>query len=299
MYQIAGDQGREPDLAGVLDNSPSEKPKDSSSALELLVRIVFGSLLALAAVAAVFLGGIFFASFVAIGAVSAVREWHRMIECQRFGWELVLTAATIVGAIGLLIVKPNEAWPWLLIAAAAVANALLAIVRKAPPVWQGFGVVYVGVTALSLVAIRNNAPNGLWVMLGLFIVVWAADTGALLAGKLVGGPKLVPALSPNKTWAGFIGGIALAAAAEAIYIAWFGGNVVFAAVYGVCLAVVACGGDLFESWTKRVFNRKNSGSLIPGHGGVLDRVDSTLFVAPVSAILVLMLGIDTLFGAHP
>src|ERR1700692_2998178 len=99
MYQIAGEQGREPDLAGVLDNSPSEKPKDSSSALELLVRIVFGSLLALAAVAAAFLGGIFFASFVAIGAVSAVREWHRMIECQRFGWELVLTAATIVGAI--------------------------------------------------------------------------------------------------------------------------------------------------------------------------------------------------------
>jgi phosphatidate cytidylyltransferase len=134
---------------------------------------------------------------------------------------------------------------------------------------------------------------------GLFIVVWATDTGALVVGNLVGGPRLAPHLSPNKTWSGTIGGMAAAAAAEAVFIAVIGGHAVAAAMFAAGLAAVAHLGDLFESWVKRSFHIKDSGSLIPGHGGVLDRIDSTLFAVVALAIVVFALHFDPLFGARP
>jgi phosphatidate cytidylyltransferase len=138
-----------------------------------------------------------------------------------------------------------------------------------------------------------------WIILGVFLVVWAADTGALVAGKVLKGPKLAPVLSPNKTWSGTLGGVAAAAAVEAIFIAVLGGSAWRAALYGAGLAVVAHAGDLFESFVKRRFHRKDSGTMIPGHGGVLDRIDSMLAAALGVALLVLVLGADPLFGASP
>ena len=120
-------------------------------------------------------------------------------------------------------------------------------------------------------------------MLGLFLIVWATDTGALVFGKLIGGKKLWPAVSPGKTWAGTIGGSVTAVAVFALYIAFFSFNVAGGAVasrWG--FSVVAHLGDLFESWVKRRFGTKDSGGLIPGHGGVLDRMDST-FACSVGA----------------
>jgi phosphatidate cytidylyltransferase len=104
--------------------------------------------------------------------------------------------------------------------------------------------------------------------------------------------------SPNKTWAGFLGGVLLPAAGLAIYVTLLHGTGWKAAILGVVLALAAHLGDLFESWIKRRVGRKNSGSLIPGHGGVLDRIDSTLFVAPIAALLVFGFGLDPLFGGH-
>jgi phosphatidate cytidylyltransferase len=129
--------------------------------------------------------------------------------------------------------------------------------------------------------------------------VWATDTGALVVGNLVGGPKLAPVLSPNKTWSGTIGGIVAAAIAEAIFIAIIGGHAGAAALFGAGLAVFAHFGDLFESWVKRRFHTKDSGALIPGHGGVLDRIDSTLFAAVALEIAVFVFHLDPLFGASP
>lgn len=298
MLRMAEEQTRNSDL-GQAPPTPLGQSKIRSKTVELIARIFFGASLAVLAVIALYLGGLYFAGFVTAGSVAAVREWHRMIEKPRFAWEFGFSAAAIMSGAALLIVWPDEPWAWFALGAGAFVNVLLAFVRNMPPVWQGLGALYVGCTTLSLVAIRNDVENGLWILLGAFLVIWADDTGALLTGKLIGGPKLVPRLSPNKTWAGFIGGAALAAVVEAIYVGWFGGNALLGATYAIGLAIVASAGDLFESWTKRMFNRKNSGSLIPGHGGVLDRIDSTLFVAPVVALLVMVLGVDTLFGAHP
>ena len=102
---------------------------------------------------------------------------------------------------------------------------------------------------------------------------------------------------PKKTWAGLLGGVALAGLAELLYFAAVGGPIGFGILFGIFLGIAANCGDLFESWVKRVFQTKNSGNLIPGHGGMLDRVDSLLFAAPAAAVLMLILGSDSLFGA--
>jgi phosphatidate cytidylyltransferase len=136
------------------------------------------------------------------------------------------------------------------------------------------------------------------IIVALFVGVWMTDTGALIVGNLIGGTRLWPSLSPNKTWAGTLGGIAAAAGAEAGFVMLLGGAALTGVVLGIGIAVTAHCGDLFESWVKRLFRRKDSGSMIPGHGGVLDRIDSTLAAAPCLAALVLIGGVNPLFGVQ-
>ncbi len=177
-------------------------------------------------------------------------------------------------------------------------RACYAMVRGHHPVWHGAGPLYLGLAMLALLLLRAS-PHGAWVIVGMFIAIWSTDTGALFTGNLVGGPRLWPAISPSKTWAGTFGGIATGAVFEAVYIAVLGGRVVPAALLGAAIAAVSAAGDLFESWVKRKFQRKDSGGMIPGHGGVLDRIDSTLFAAPVLAFFVIVVGLNPMFGAHP
>src|SRR6266446_2649469 len=155
--------------------------------------------------------------------------------------------------------------------------------------------VYVGLSVVALVLLRNE-PRGSAIVGGLFVAVWTADTAALLLGRLIGGPKLAPDLSPNKTWAGFVGGTLAAGAAESIYVFLSGGAVLEGALFGVILALAGHFGDLFESWVKRQFRAKNTGKLIPGHGGMLDRIDSLLFAAPVCTALIYLAGFNPWLG---
>lgn len=264
-----------------------------------ITRPLFGVLLAALVIAADFKGPQYLAIFVALGAVFAVREWHRMVWPQSYLFEMALSAITIIGALLALILWPREVFAWALLGTGAVLALVAAVVRGENPAWQAGGILYLGIPALAMIATRAIPTNGAWLIVGLFLIVWATDTGALIAGNLIGGPKLVPVLSPNKTWAGTLGGIAAAAIVEAIYVGVLGGNPVLGSVYGAGISVVAHTGDLFESWVKRSFKRKDSGSLIPGHGGILDRVDSTLFAVSALTVLVLVFNLDPLFGAHP
>jgi phosphatidate cytidylyltransferase len=267
--------------------------------MDWITRPLFGVLLAALVVLADFGGPEYLALLVAAGAAFAAREWHRMVWPQSFRMETVFTVVTISGALLMVTLRPHEFLSLLVLGAGAVAMAVLALLRGENPLWQAGGPLYIGIPSLALIATRAIAADGAWVIAGLFLIVWATDTGALVAGNLIGGPKLAPVLSPNKTWAGTLGGIAAAAAVEAIYVAAIGGAPVPAAAYGAGLAIVAHAGDLFESWVKRFYHRKDSGTLIPGHGGALDRVDSTLSAAAALAVLVLFLGLDPLFGGRP
>ncbi len=169
---------------------------------------------------------------------------------------------------------------------------VLALIRNRLAYWEAAGVLYLGVPALSMVMMRVLPESGFLLLVAFFISIWAADTGALVFGNLIGGPKLWPALSPNKTWAGFFGGIVLAAIAGGVAFGFMQLGVGRGALFAASVAAVGHMGDLLESWAKRKFRVKNSGGLIPGHGGVLDRIDSTLLAAPVLAAVVLLAGFN-------
>jgi phosphatidate cytidylyltransferase len=218
-----------------------------------------------------------------------LREWHRLINNGRIAREMVFTGAAMIAAVVLIHRTGGLSLALLAIGlgglAAGLSAALRSMTARWPISWHGFGALYIGLTVVALSLLRGD-PRGSAIIGGLFVAVWTADTGALLVGRLIGGPKLAPDLSPNKTWAGFIGGTLAAGAAEAIYVASLGGPPVTGAVFGIVLALSGHCGDLFESWVKRQFRAKNTGRLIPGHGGMLDRIDSLLFAAPTCMALI-------------
>jgi phosphatidate cytidylyltransferase len=159
------------------------------------------------------------------------------------------------------------------------------------PLWPAAGVAYVGAPCLAMVWLRALPGDGLVTLLWVLALVWATDTGAYIAGRGIGGPKLAPRISPNKTWAGLVGGIVAAAligGAAALLIQNAAGWITVPV--SAALAVVEQAGDLFESGVKRRFGVKDSSRLIPGHGGVLDRVDGLLAVSLAVAALIGMAG---------
>jgi phosphatidate cytidylyltransferase len=148
--------------------------------------------------------------------------------------------------------------------------------------WKVTGFVYALVPALSLLWIRDRAPQGLELLIWVFIITWSTDIGAYFAGRAIGGPKLAPGISPNKTIAGLAGGVISATLAG---YAWADAFSLSGTLFWMAplFAVAAQGGDLFESWIKRRAGVKDSGNWLPGHGGALDRLDGLVVVATLTA----------------
>jgi phosphatidate cytidylyltransferase len=154
-----------------------------------------------------------------------------------------------------------------------------------------FGVCYLAPASLALIWLRGDVETGRACVLFIILVVWASDIGAYLAGRLIGGPRLAPRISPGKTWSGAIGGFAAAVAVGLVAANLEPDGVpVSAMLVAGCLGIASQLGDLLESALKRRFGVKDSGRLIPGHGGLLDRLDGVLFAAPVAAVVILALG---------
>jgi len=174
------------------------------------------------------------------------------------------------------------------LAATAGLAALGAMGRLEHAAWQVAGAPYIGLPVLALVWLR--ADIGYQGTFWLLLVVWATDIGAYAAGRSFGGPLLAPRISPKKTWAGLAGGMVSAAMVGAATALVLGGAWLPLAAISGALAVVAQAGDLAESHAKRHFGVKDASALIPGHGGLLDRVDGVLAVAPVVALLELFVG---------
>ncbi|MBN9545821.1 MAG: phosphatidate cytidylyltransferase [Alphaproteobacteria bacterium] len=265
--------------------------------MDWITRPLFGIVLAGIAILVLFSRPEFFAGMVILITILAAYEWHRMVSLgHAFRIETALTSVTAALAVVALLAL-RSGWPALLIVAAgAVISAIVARARGQNPVWQALGVVYLGLPALALVSLQAFPNRGALVIVGLFLIVWATDTGALIFGNLIGGPRMAPVLSPSKTWAGTIGGSVTAALVFGCYVWLLGGTLWIAAMFGLIFSAVAHIGDLFESFVKRRFGIKNSGSLIPGHGGVLDRMDSTIFASVALALLVFLAHFNLLFG---
>jgi phosphatidate cytidylyltransferase len=289
---------KSPDIIAA-NRPPASGPRALRFSRDWVTRPVFAVVLALIVVAAIYGGTPYLAIVVAVTAFAAAREWNRVVGEGTAGPELVPTTLAIWLMLIAFDLWPHGIAPYIVLLCGTFLVLALSMTRRSRPLWRAGGVLYLGLPSLAVLALRDTTPHGAWLIGALFAVVWATDTGALVVGNLVGGPKLAPVLSPNKTWSGTIGGIVAAAIAESIFIAIIGGHAGAAALFGAGLAVFAHLGDLFESWVKRRFHTKDSGGLIPGHGGVLDRIDSTLCAAVALEIAVFVFHLDPLFGASP
>ena len=202
---------------------------------ELSLRIVSGLVMIAVALGATFLGGYWFATFVAVIAGLMFVEWTRLTRGWGIGWTIA-------------------------------------------------GFLYALIPAVSLLWLRERGAHTLEMILWVFIVTWATDIGAYFAGRAIGGPKLAPHISPNKTWAGLIGGVVAAGILGGL---WAENTGLWKAFiwYGPLIAVAAQMGDLLESCLKRRAGVKDSGTILPGHGGILDRLDGLVVVASFAALI--------------
>lgn len=204
-------------------------------------------------------------------------------------------SAAVLGPLVLAAVW--HGFPWF---DALLALASLVMLREwarmcgglARPLWMLSGAVYILGAVVAMQWLRHEPETGLWTVLWLLAAVWATDIGAYFAGRRFGGAKLAPRISPNKTWAGLFGGMAAATVASVVVGVFKDADLVWLALMGALLAVVSQIGDLLESAMKRRFGVKDSGRLIPGHGGMLDRVDGVL------AAILLVAGVRLLHGGR-
>jgi phosphatidate cytidylyltransferase len=246
----------------------------------LTARALVGVVLVAVALGAVYAGGFGFGVLVAFACLMMFTEWAAMFRIPR-GWRL---AGMTVLAIALAMAQIEQS----LIAIAALATGAGVLMLGARPylqaraTWIAGGVLYAGLPGIALIWLRGSG-QGLALTLFTLTIVWATDIAAYFAGRTIGGPKLAPSISPNKTWAGLAGGMA-GAGATGLAMAKLFDLPLWLAGAAVVLAVVAQGGDLFESWLKRRVGVKDSGTLLPGHGGVLDRLDGLVPVALVVAL---------------
>jgi phosphatidate cytidylyltransferase len=250
-------------------------------------RVVSAAVLLPAAVAAAYLGGIYFAALVLVFVAVMIWEWARLVGDGRFGGEGAVLMAAAAAAFAVTVALGAG---WGLIAAAVAAfaaGAVLKAMNASHPQWAGAGILYITVPAVAMVWLRADPESGRAMILWLFAIVWASDTGAYLAGRRFGGPLLAPAISPRKTWSGAAGGFAASLCIGILAVPFAAPGQAGALIAAsAVLGAVAQLGDLFESAVKRRFGVKDTSDIIPGHGGVLDRVDGLLAAAPVAAACV-------------
>jgi phosphatidate cytidylyltransferase len=276
------------------DTSPAPA---AAVADELLTRLTAGIVMAAIACVAVWFGSWPFRILAAAGAAVMIVEWCDMHGIRR-AWGVVaamLAAAVLLGGVeyfypdampsldedATLVVDSEDFIPALVAFAGIGATGVL-LAAAARRISAGWGFAYVTVPAFALLVL-SWAFSGLvfWVM----AVTWGTDIFAYFAGRAIGGPKLAPRVSPNKTWAGLAGGM-VGAGLAGWGVGWlFDLGAPFEWI-GAPMAIVAQAGDLYESWVKRRCGVKDSGTLLPGHGGVLDRLDGLLAVALATFLIV-------------
>lgn len=225
--------------------------KSKKSANNLILRIISGAALIPVVLLVTFKGGVFFNMFIILVAILMSFEWAAMTH-----------------------LKPSDVLD---------INS-----GKESALWKIIGVLYILLPTVSLIWIRQS-DKGANIVLWIFAIVWMTDICAFFTGKQIGGPKLAPSISPNKTWSGLLGGIIGASLTGFIFAKYNSSSqVLVLTIISGSLAIYAQIGDLVESWVKRKFKVKDSGKLIPGHGGVLDRVDGIVTVAPKVVLIMLI-----------
>ncbi len=275
---------------------PSLPPARRFDWSNLGLRVASAGVLIPAALAAAWIGGWPWLVLIAIAVALLAIEWGGMSAPVASTRVAAAVAAAVLVAV-FVGYRGHYLWAWGAIPVMAAAAAVIARGVAERRTDAAFGVLYIAPAALSLVWLRAT-HQGEWWMIMLFAATWSADIGAFAVGSLLKGPKLWPRFSPNKTWSGFVGGL-VAATLAAVCVrltpdlldgVWpmirpFQLNIYAAAGIGLAVGLATMAGDLWESALKRRFGVKDSGDLIPGHGGLLDRVDGLMFAVVVMAAL--------------
>lgn len=241
----------------------------------LLLRIVAALVMAPLAIAVAYVGGWFWTGLVTAAAIGLYVEWLTVIGARKP--RLVLAGVLILLAVGWVNVgRINETYLSALVVLGVLAVAILSSDLR---LWTAIGLGYAVAASIGSSAVRLDPNWGFAALMLVLLVVWATDIGGYFAGRLIGGPKLWPQVSPKKTWAGAIGGFAASLGVAAGFAVFNFGKIIPLLLLGAVLSIASQLGDLFESAVKRRFGVKDSSHIIPGHGGLMDRLDG--FVAAI------------------
>ncbi len=272
-----------------MTTAPRRGARETDARHNLVVRAASAAVLAPVVLAIAYVGGWAFLSLCALAAAGMLWEWMHLVAGRSDlrllapGWA-ALAAALLLAGMGHLAAAAAA------VALGALAGGLVAFAapqeRNALVTWAAGGVVYAGIGFLGPALLRSDGQLGFEAFLFVALSVWMTDILAFFVGRGLGGPLLWPRVSPNKTWSGAIGGLA-GGVAGAIAVAYASGNGRLAslAVMALVLSLLAQAGDLFESAVKRRFGAKDAGRIIPGHGGLMDRLDGFLFAAAAAAVI--------------
>jgi phosphatidate cytidylyltransferase len=241
------------------------------------------------ALACNWLGALPFALLVVVIAIAMSWEWGSIVRGNGIDAPFLVQAAAAAIAIALSM---RGQLGWAILAVGIGSLLVFAVARADRRLFSMLGVAYVGLPAAALVWLRGEDTYGALAILFIFVVVWTTDTFAYLCGRLIGGPKLWPALSPGKTWAGTLGGIGFAALAGLLFAGLLTPPTASLALAGaaILLSLVSQIGDLAESALKRAFAVKDASHLIPGHGGFMDRMDGIVTAALLAALIAALRG---------
>lgn len=255
----------------------------------LLMRIAAALVLAPLAIGAAYAGGWYWTVLVTLGAIGLFVEWLAVTYTARN------VPVSVAGVVALVLSAPFLAVGNVNAALVVLALGLVAVAFRAtePRIWAAAGFLYAAAAQVASLLVRLDQAKGLSALILVLLVVWATDIGGYFAGRAIGGPKLWPRVSPKKTWAGAIGGFVASLLVAIGFSASDLGETLPLVILAAMLSVAAQLGDLFESAIKRRFGVKDSGHIIPGHGGVMDRLDGFVAAIVLAAIFgVLRGGVD-------
>lgn len=267
--------------------SSSDQPRGKRTSSDILVRLLSALVLAVASIALTYLGGWYFSGLVIVACAILCWEWWRIAGATSSLSSLAIDGTTLLCAVGAMSLGTY----WIALSALALGFVISAVVTlwSGRRIWAAIGQPYIALPAFAILWFRADPSFGFLAVLFLFLVVWTTDSAAYFVGRGIGGPKLWERVSPNKTWAGFIGGTLASAVAGLIFALVCNlPNILAICGLSVFLSVGAQGGDLLESSIKRTFGIKDASHVIPGHGGVFDRVDGLIVALVLGALIALL-----------
>jgi phosphatidate cytidylyltransferase len=270
----------------VTEDRAGEAAASGQGSRNLVMRVAAALVLAPVAIAIAYAGGFLWTVLVTLAVIGLYVEWLMIVGLAR-EMRVVACGVVALAAAGLCLLAGRMDASLAVLAIGLIATALISPERRN---WAAAGFFYAGAAQVASVLVRLDSAKGFLALMFVLLIVWVTDIGGYFAGRGIGGPKLWPRVSPKKTWAGAIGGFVASLAVACGFAAFDLGKAGPLLLLGAVLSVVSQCGDLFESAVKRRFGVKDSSHIIPGHGGLMDRLDGFVAAVVVAAIFGLLRG---------